>query len=81
MSGLNGSSKEKVRVCLASALGCGTDSLGDELVLTDLVAESFALIEVVIELQEKLGIRLVQDDLRDVATVGDLVRVCSSRMD
>ena len=47
----------------------------------NLVAESFALIETVIDLQEELGIRLLQEDLRDVETVGDLVRVCAERLD
>ena len=69
-----------VRRVLAEALGRDVADLRDELVLTDLVAESFALIEVVIQLQETLKIRLVQDDLRDVSTVGDLVRVCAERL-
>ncbi|MDX1432026.1 MAG: acyl carrier protein [Gammaproteobacteria bacterium] len=71
---------ERTRECLATALGRAGEELGDALVLTDLVAESFALVEVVIQLQESLGIRLMQEDLREVATVGDLVRVCASRL-
>ena len=56
------------------------EELADQTLLNDLVAESFALIETVINLQEDLDIRLVQEDLRDVITVGDLVRVCSQRL-
>ena len=74
-------SAEKARACLAQALGRSADALGDDLVLADLVVESFALVEVVIQLQETLDIRLMQEDLRDVATVGDLVRVCAQRAD
>lgn len=80
MSGMDGESAHNVRACLAAALEHDAQTLGDDLVLTELVAESFALIEAVIELQETLGIRLVQEDLRDVTTVGDLVRVCAARM-
>ena len=56
------------------------EELADQTLLNDLVAKSFALIETVINLQEDLDIRLVQEDLRDVITVGDLVRVCSQRL-
>ena len=31
-------------------------------------------------LQEDLGIRLVQEDLRNVKTVGDLIAVCAPRL-
>ena len=53
--------------------------LDDDAVLTGLVVESFLLIEMVIELQEEFGVRLVQEDLRDVKTVGDLVNLFASR--
>ena len=53
--------------------------LGDDTVLTDLVVESFALIEMVIELQEEFKVRLVQDDLKNVKTVGDLTSLIESR--
>ena len=56
------------------------EELADQTLLNDLVAESFALIETVINLQEDRDIRLVQEDLRDVITAGDLVRVCSQRL-
>lgn len=68
------------RQALAEALNRSIDDLDERQLLTDLVAESFALIEAVIRLQEKLRIRLVQDDLREVKTVGDLLRVCAERV-
>jgi len=50
------------------------EDLDDHMLLTDLVEESFMLVEMVIGLQEACGERFfVQDDLRNVKTVGDLV--------
>ncbi len=67
------------RQALAQALNRPAEELEESQLLTDLVAESFALIEAVIRIQETLGIRLVQEDLREVETVGDLLRVCADR--
>jgi acyl carrier protein len=48
--------------------------IADDTLLTELVTESFALVEMLIELQEEFHVRfLAQDELRDVRTVGDLV--------
>ena len=74
------SNDAKVKKALGKSLKRTSDELEDHIVLTDLVAESFALIETVINLQEDLNIRLVQEDLRDVNTVGDLVTVCAQRL-
>ena len=65
---------------LARSLNRAPEEIGEEQKLLDLVAESFALVETIITLQEELGIRLVQDNLRGVETVGDLIRVCSERL-
>lgn len=48
--------------------------------LTDLVADSFVLIETVVELQELLDITLVQEDLDGVTTVSQLLDVCQAKM-
>jgi len=71
---------ERVREALGKSLNRKPGELRDDIVLTDLVAESFALIETVINLQEDLNFRLVQEDLRDVKTVGDLLQVCAQRL-
>ncbi|MEE8286482.1 MAG: acyl carrier protein [Gammaproteobacteria bacterium] len=71
----------RVKQALGQSLARKPEELADEILLKNLVAESFALIETVIDLQEELGIRLLQEDLRDVETVGDLVRVCAERLD
>ncbi len=75
------STKElRIKQALGQSLDRKSEKLGDDIALKLLVAESFALIETVIDLQEELGIRLLQEDLRDVKTVGDLVRVCAERL-
>jgi acyl carrier protein len=71
--------KNRVREKMASLLNQPVSKLEDGAVLTALVVESFALIEMVIELQEEFGVRLVQEDLRDVKTVGDLTNLISNR--
>jgi acyl carrier protein len=70
----------KIKQALSQSLNRSSEELEDDILLNDLVAESFALIETVINLQEELNIRLVQEDLRDVKTVGDLVQVCAKRL-
>ena len=71
--------KTRVKEKMASLLKQPVTKLDDGAVLTSLVVESFALIEMVIELQEEFGVRLVQEDLRDVKTVGDLKTLFESR--
>lgn len=44
----------------------------DDALLTDLVADSFALVDMVVELQEDYSSRLTQENLKDVRTVNDL---------
>lgn len=80
MSTENAAKDTRIKKALARSLNREPDALADDVVLIDLVAESFALVETVINLQEELNFRLVQDDLRDVKTVGDLVRVCADRL-
>ena len=71
--------KNRVKEKIASLLKQPVAKVDDGAVLTGLVVESFALIEMVIELQEEFGVRLVQEDLRDVKTVGDLTALFESR--
>jgi len=71
--------KNAVKEKMASFLRVPISRLEDEAPLTHLVAESFVLVEMVIELQEEFGVRLVQEDLKGVKTVGDLAQVLESR--
>jgi acyl carrier protein len=49
------------------------ERLKDDAVLTDLVTDSFVLVDMVIELQEEFDVFVVQDDLKSVKTVGQLI--------
>jgi len=62
-----------VRARMARTLGAEAEEVTDEAVLRDLVAESFKLVEMVIDLQETFGLRITQDQLLGVHTVGDLL--------
>jgi acyl carrier protein len=70
---------EIVKAKMASLLRQPVAKLQDDAVLTDLVSQSLLLIEMVIELQEEFAVRLVQEDLKDVKTVGDLTRLIETR--
>jgi acyl carrier protein len=59
---------------MAAVLRQPEECLADEALLSDLVEESFALIEMIIEMQEEFGVRaFVQDDFKAVRTVGELI--------
>jgi len=72
--------RNDVKVKLAEFLHRPVESLEDTTVLTDLVSDSMILVNLVIELQEELGVRLVQDDLKDVKAVGDLLALFERKM-
>lgn len=65
---------------MAKQLNLPLTKLSDETSnLTDLVHESFILIELVIALQEEFQVRLVQDDLQEVKTLGQLLDVLQKK--
>ena len=65
--------RQAVRSKMAAFLNHPPKKLEDGAVLTDLVTDSMILVNMVIELQEDFHVRLVQEDLRDVKTVGQLL--------
>jgi acyl carrier protein len=67
--------KNFVKEKIAGVLRLPPEQIEDDALLTDLAAESFVLVEMVIELQEDLGVRVVQDDLKGVKTVADLIKL------
>ena len=71
--------KNEIKEKIASFLRQPVAKMKDNALLADLVTESFVLIEMIIELQEELGIHLVQEDLKYVKTVGDLIDLLESR--
>lgn len=67
--------RDDVKQHMAGFLKRPAERLDDQSVLTDLVTDSFVLVDMVIDLQEELGTRLMQDDLKEVKTVGDLTKL------
>ena len=72
--------RDKVRDHMASILRQPADRMADATALRALVSDSFALVDMVIELQEEFGVLLVQDDLKGIQTVGDLLALFESRL-
>ena len=72
--------KAKVKEKMAIFLKQPIASLQDSVLLTDLVQDSFILVEMVIQLQEEFGTQFMQEDLRDVKTVGNLLKLFESRL-
>ena len=65
--------REKIRQKIAGFVTQPPEKITDDRILTELVTESFLLVELVIELQEEFHARLMQEDLQSVKTVGDLI--------
>ena len=72
--------EQDIKAKIAELLKVSAERVEGEAILKELVTDSFLLVEMVIELQEVFGIRLVQDDLRDVHTVADLTTLFLSRL-
>lgn len=72
--------EDDVRVRIAEILRVPEARVQPGTALTDLVAESFQLVEMVIELQEDYDIVLSSEDLRDLRTVGQLTELVVSRL-
>lgn len=71
--------RESVKQSMSEILKQPVGKLEDEAVLRDLVTDSFVLIDMVIELQDDYDVLLVQDDLKAVKTVGDLVKLLEKK--
>ena len=68
-----------VRKRIADTLQLPLAKLPDERLLTDVVRESFAMVEMVIDLQEEFGVRLDQAELRQLKTVADLTALVAAK--
>jgi len=64
---------QAVKAKMGTFLKIPLERLQDNATLSDLVHESFLLVQLAIELQEEFNARLVQEDLKDVRTVHDLI--------
>lgn len=65
---------EKVRNVTAETLGCDLDKVVKEATLTDdLGADSLASVELVMALEEAVGVSIADEDLPNMKTVGDIM--------
>lgn len=64
---------------IAEVLGVPESRVRPEVPLADLVAESYPLVEMAIELQDDYDVIFTQADLSAVSTVGELVELVRSR--
>lgn len=65
---------EKVRNVIAETLGCDLDKVTLEATLTDdLGADSLASVELVMALEEAVGVSIADEDLPNIKTVGDIM--------
>jgi len=55
------------------------DKVRPEKDLTALIHESFVLIQMIVELQETMGVRLMQKDLQNVKTVSHLIEAVQAK--
>lgn len=68
-----------VKQRIADTLQLPLTKLADERLLTDVVAESFAMVEMVIDLQEEFGVRLEQAELKKLRTVAELTALVAAK--
>lgn len=68
------SDREQVRKTMATLLKQPVERIKDTALLSELVTDSFVLVDMVVELQEEYQVRLTQEILKDVRTVGDLLQ-------
>ena len=72
-------SVEEVNRRIAQVLGVSASRVKPDVVLTDLVSDSYRLVEMAIELQDDYDVVFTQADLSGVTTVGELVELVRSR--
>jgi acyl carrier protein len=72
-------SVEHIRTRVSAVSGLPLARLGDEMKIRDLALDSFAIVELLVDLQEEFKIRLGQEDVAKITTVGDLVSIVAAR--
>ena len=73
-------SDTQIKERMSQILNQPRDVLVDDAELTAMVTSSFVLVEMIIELQEELGIRVSQADMQDVSTGGQLIDLFHVRL-
>ena len=71
---------EKVKAVMLDALSCDADQITlDAKLVDDLEIDSLDAVELNIALEEQLGFALTDEQLKQVVTVGDIVRLLEER--
>lgn len=70
-----------VKAVISRQMHVPMEQIGDDAELASFAVESFTLIEFLIDLQERNGIRLVANDLRELRTVRDLALLVQRRVE
>jgi len=71
--------RSKFKTAMSEIIKQPVDRLSDDALLSNLVTDSFLLVDMVIELQEEFGVFLVQEDLKDVKSVGNLIELFETK--
>ena len=72
-------SNDEITARIAEVLGVAPSRVRPEVVLSELVSDSYRLVEMAIELQDDYDVIFSQADLSSVTTVGDLADLIRTR--
>ncbi len=72
-------SNDEITARIAEVLGVAASRVRPEVVLSELVSDSYRLVEMAIELQDDYDVIFSQADLSSVTTVGDLADLVRTR--
>ena len=70
---------DEITARIAEVLGVAASRVRPEVVLSELVSDSYRLVEMAIELQDDYDVIFSQADLSSVTTVGDLADLVRTR--
>ena len=71
--------KAFIKSKIAEFLELPVTDMQDDRPVMSLVSDSFMMVEMVIEMQEEFKVRLVQNDFKDIHTIGELIELIDSR--
>ena len=71
---------DDIRRRIAAILDIPEERAGSEVELGDLVADSFRLVEMAIQIQDDYDVMFGQQDVAQLRTVGDLAELVHSRL-
>ncbi|MGB4338364.1 MAG: acyl carrier protein [Bacillota bacterium] len=72
---------EELRSLIADQLGIDEDQITpDSKFVADLGADSLAMVEMVMAIEDKFGVRISQQEIKDLASVGDALNLLKARL-